>query len=124
MKIRNGFVSNSSSSSFIVGVKDGKKTSTRVKLEIEVDLAKYGTDINSIEELIKYYTDERYVEFEDLEHSETYLQAKKVIEKGGVVILGSFSDQDEALERLLCEMGLKSIVKDSNIEIIESEGGY
>ena len=75
MKIRNGFVSNSSSSSFIVGIKDGKKTSTKVKIEIEVDLAKYGADINSVEELIKYYTGERGCEIEDLQDNETYVQA-------------------------------------------------
>jgi len=124
MKIRNGFVSNSSSSSFIVGIKDGKKTSTKVKLEIEVDLASYGTKINSIEELIHYYTNERCYDLEDLKDNKEYTQAKKIIEKGGMIILGSFGDQEEAIERLLCDRGLKGLVKDSNVEIIESEGGY
>ena len=55
MKIRTGFVSNSSSSSFIVAAPP-QKDSTKVTITIEVDLAEYAnTTIKTVEELIEYF---------------------------------------------------------------------
>lgn len=123
MKTRNGFVSNSSSTSFVVALKNAKKTSTKVKLEIEVDLKDYGTVFTNVEELRKYYKDELCDE--DLDQNEDFQLAKKAIEKGKAVIIGSFSDEcTEAVEQLLCREGLEGYIKDKNIEIIHSEAGY
>lgn len=125
MKIRNGLVSNSSSSSFIVGIKDGRKTSTKIKVEMEINLSEYGEVITSIEDLIKRYTEYHGCNIDELNDNNDYVAAKKIIEAGGIVIVGSFSDQSEKpIENMLCELGLKSIVKDKNIVVIEGEGGY
>jgi 3-phosphoglycerate kinase len=51
MKIRNGFVSNSSSSSFIVAVKGENSV---VTIPITVDLANYGISIETEEELLDF----------------------------------------------------------------------
>jgi hypothetical protein len=99
MKVRSGFVSNSSSSSFIVAVED--ETRVKVKISFEADLEKYARrKLSTIEELNEYYDDY------------------------WVVLVGSFDDQSgDELERFLCDNGLQGIVTD-DVEIIQSEGGY
>ena len=70
MKIRNGFVSNSSSSSFIVAAKPGKTT---IKMEIEVDIKKYSRHvITCVKDLLHYYKEERYGEDIDQEQDEAF----------------------------------------------------
>ena len=122
MKIRTGFVSNSSSSSFIVAAKKGK---TKVKLELEVDLADYldGDPITTVEELIRFYKDEFDYDATDLDNDADFKASKKAIQSGQVVYRGSFSDQsDNNLERFLCEQGIPENTK--NINIIQGGGGY
>ena len=48
MKTRNGFVSNSSSTSFIVAI---DKTLPKAKIVMEIDLSNYGDVIETVEEL-------------------------------------------------------------------------
>ena len=130
MKTRNGFVSNSSSSSFVIAVKDDAK----VQITVEVDLENFGTTIETIEELDAYILD-RYgysgKSIDELcsecEYTERiYDASKKEIEAGKKVIHGSFSDDsyDNPLEAYLCHNGLKGIVDTDKIEVIDSEGGY
>ena len=125
MKTRNGFVSNSSSSSFIVAVsKNNKNTSAKITITLEVDLAKYGTTIETVEELIKYFCKEMYVDIDKLKQHKDYIACKRAIESGKVVIMGDFSSESgEVIETMLCEKGLDGIVGD-NVEVIQSEGGY
>jgi hypothetical protein len=125
MKIRNGFVSNSSSTSFMVALKNASKTSTKVKIELEVDLAEYGKVINNTKELNAYYDSEFGYSLEEAEESEEYVKARKAIEQGKTIIAGSFGDEtDNAVEVLLCHKGIEDFIKDKNIEIIHSEAGY
>jgi hypothetical protein len=127
VKTRSGFVSNSSSSSFVVAIKDCSKTSTRIKIEVEIDLANYSRNnmINSVEDLLTYYINELCMDLEEIKSSKTYQKCKKAIEAGKIILMGSFSSESgEPLEAMLCEYGLNSTCKDSNIEIIEGEGGY
>ncbi|MHA2280251.1 MAG: hypothetical protein ACXAC5_05270 [Promethearchaeota archaeon] len=117
MKVRSGFVSNSSSSSFIVAVED--ETRVKVKISFEADLEKYARrKLSTIEELNEYYDDYWG------DRGWKYEECRKAIEAGKVVLVGSFDDQSgDELERFLCDNGLQGIVTD-DVEIIQSEGGY
>lgn len=132
MKIRNGFVSNSSSSSFIVAAKDRKHT--KIKITIEVDLSKFvpqyckskpiATTVEELREIFREHFD--FEEgAEDCEFFKgKFNAARKAIEKGEVIIVGSFSDEDDdPIGAFLCENGIKSD-KSSGIEVIHSEEGY
>jgi len=126
MKIRNGFVSNSSSSSFIVAVKDEKNT--EITVSNAVNLKKY-TDsiIKTPEELLKILVKDYYLLEELLDPTthagKIYIKAKKAIEAGNIILMGSFSSESgDPIEAMLCETGLTK--EDKNIIVIESEGGY
>ena len=120
MKLRNGFVSNSSSSSFIVAVKDA----TKIQLVIEADLEKFADKIiTTEEELNKHFEYEWGDEFKDKDEwvMKTYNKCLKAINDGMKVLFGSFSSDGEALEQFLCEEG----VPDSpGIDVIQGDGGY
>ena len=122
MKTRNGFVSNSSSSSFIVAV--NKKLEGIVSLTMEVDLNRYvESAISSVDDLNKYFK-ENYDE--DYKENEDYIDSKKAIENGKVIFAGSFSSEEAGLEGFLCDHGIVNMVdsKNKDIEVIQGEGGY
>ena len=119
MKTREGFISNSSSTSFIVGV----ETNTVVDLHIKVDLANYGEVITTKEELDKHYQDTYWKYDEDEEcWKEEYDKCLAVINAGKKLIIGDFSDDgDDDMSAFLCNNG---IPKTPGIDIIHSEAGY
>jgi len=130
MKIRQGFVSNSSSSSFVVSLDNEK--SCKVKITLEVDLAKYGDKIKTKDDLYTYIRDNYcYDEEESIENfinkdsygGKTCKKMLEAIQKGRVVVAGSFaSDNGDPVEYFLCEKGLPRDCPD--IDVIENEGGY
>jgi len=115
MKIRNGFVSNSSSSSFIVATNGN----TKIKISYEVDLAKIGKVLSTEREVIKEFKDWCY----DNE-SEIMIKALKAVREGKKVIIGSFSNEGSDVEGevFLCDHGIPKDVE--GIEIIKNEAGY
>jgi hypothetical protein len=121
MKTRFGYVSNSSSSSFIVATtpeRDGKIT-----IRKEIDLSDYGTKVSTEEELKKFFKS-RY-SFDDEFFIDLYTKCLKIIESGKVIFFGDFSDEDGFEEAFLCNNGLRDITEETpEIEIIESEAGY
>jgi len=119
MKTRNGFVSNSSSSSFVVAAKKG---STKIKLVIEVDIADFADHtILNVKQLDKYLDDD------GLEKDECswYGNAVKALKEGKAIYKGWFADDsDKPLEVFLCSHGIPQETETDDFKILESEGGY
>ena len=126
MKTRQGFVSNSSSSSFICAVPKDRQNS-KIKIILEADLSTYAdATLSSIEELMKYYLDDYGYDVDDLKDHEHYQAAKKAIENGKVILVGSFSDEsyDDSVELALCNLGINNVQLEGDCEVIEGDGGY
>jgi hypothetical protein len=126
MKKRTGFVSNSSSSSFIVACKPKKTT---VKFTVEVDLSEYGTVLKNKKELLKYMLADCGFKSEeeiltDEYQSEDYKKMLKELENGNHIIHGSFSNEGYGpLDMLLCYRGIKDL-SNENVKVIFSEAGF
>ena len=119
MKIRLGFVSNSSSASFIVAV-DKKAKKVMAKIVVEVDLAEYVEKrIKTVEDLDAYRKSEYCGNMAD------YGKCRKAIESGMDVLILSASDEDRenSVESMLCNMGLKNVVIGDGF-VIQGHGGY
>ena len=128
MKIRNGFVSNSSSSSFVIAVKNGKELTVEKLIEIfkvsadsplyplikEIAKIMAGADKWTVQQ----YRDEYgYGETDELDAN-----TEKEFNKGnGVIYEGSASDEGEGAELALVDMEIK--YEDDDI-YISKEGGY
>lgn len=120
MKIRSGFVSNSSSSSFIVAVTPNK---TKISITIEVDLEKYSNKILINEKQVLEYFESWYGDLTHQYVKNLYEAAIKAIKEGKHVLVGSFAnDTGDGIEYYLCDHGIPKDSKD--IEIIHNESGY
>ena len=116
MKVRQGFVSNSSSSSFVVAV-DGEP-----KVNLEIDLSELGYVCTTKEELDTAYvkvfgwrqqTLQQILEERD---GEEYRKALQAIQTGKTVVLGNISnDSGNELKSLVYYQGLPA---DSRLETI------
>lgn len=122
MKIRNGFVSNSSSSSFIVSAPKGKSPRVVIEAELPSD-----EEITNQKELDEYFTtnygDGQQTITELLEGDEgeyyrdDYNACLKELKKGRVIHFGTVcSDGDDALSNMLYQTGLSGYrIKDGII---------
>lgn len=112
MKIRNGFVSNSSSSSFIVAVEDNDKP-----LKLMINIEKECEIIRTIDELSKcdrfdYYDDE------DKEESDDWKKAVEAIKSGKVIKIFSASSDEDSIVSGLYGCTLKKEMFDTEVDII------
>ena len=129
MKIRNGFVSNSSSSSFVISVEDESKAKAKISLIVDFkDYARYviknETDLdNWIKEHHGYESRQELLLNENWASDEVG-SILKALEKGEIVLIGSFSDDsyDDPVETFLCKYGIPT--ETEGITTIRNEGGY
>ena len=133
MKKRTGFVSNSSSSSFIIAAKP--KQSLRANIKTGVDVSRFiDISITNLKELEQYYIDQYCWEkrpilkeaLEEEDRLEEYKERVALIESGYFIYLGSTSNEngDDGVEMLLCEQGINVLDFEDEVLIIEGEGGY
>lgn len=130
MKIRNGFISNSSSSSFILPLATDENGEINLKFKIEdlLDLIenKYDADVNGIDKVIRSVEElnARFSDIYDLEGDffenvnspdyvpgerdyveKEYLNSVKLLKDGNIIIVGGLSYNDIYLEDLLKKFG-------------------
>jgi hypothetical protein len=128
MKIRNGFVTNSSSSSFIVSTHDKSKA----KVNMEVDLSEYSTKIKSLKELDQYFmenyayphTTEGFKKLlkENEYIANEYKDCKEKIKNGEKIYIGNISSEAfEGVEMLLNQKGIEETLDTSNLTVIRDE---
>jgi FMN phosphatase YigB (HAD superfamily) len=115
VKLRQGFVSNSSSSSFILAVDTNKKSAI---LRTKVDFDDIGVRIRTVEEYIKYMLEDyRCESIEELLHDYDYLAreynaAINALRAGKHIIVGSVSnapDTDAELENYFYRNGFSEM---------------
>jgi hypothetical protein len=110
MKTRTGFVSNSSSSSFVISA---KKNAT-LKVNIEITLSPHAT-LKTKDEIKEHLMDEhaspnqtweQFIEDDDGYALQRYDEWSAEIDKGNHIYIGSVSNQDEASDMFLYDHGI------------------
>ncbi len=118
MKIRQGFVSNSSSSSFIVAV-DKEKSNGIIEVAVKVNLADFGDVLTTEQQVHDAFND--YWGKEELEEDswvgEKYRKAIAAVKAGKVILFGQVSNEDTPEEYVIYEKG---IPETEGIEIIQN----
>jgi|GEM_PF-2776810 len=125
MKIRSGFVSNSSSSSFIIAAEKGQPYT--IKISVDVDLNRYGTYINNIPDYHKRLKEDGWGDVEEYrEHYDEKYQKAIAALKGGKVLffMECATDGSDSLEQMLAMRGLRDVVLGEGQEVIYADRGF
>lgn len=119
MKIRNGFVSNSSSSSFIIAAPASEKPS----IKVEIDLARAVDTVISTEEELRKYISNRWCSDWEEEEDVMVLFSKSLeqINNGNSIYILNACNDGDGIEQFLYENGLDSVVLPKDTTIILGE---
>lgn len=128
MKSRQGYVSNSSSSSFIIATENN--TNGKFVATLECDITNFSTQIETIKELDDYIiseygwskanTIETILDENGTWLGERYSKAKDAIDAGKVIFWGSasYNDTDDPFEMMIGNGGLRHL---KDVEIIDED---
>ena len=121
MKIRNGFVSNSSSSSFVLST---KKDIDHITMTIDVP---FDETISNLDELSSYFEDIYGISIKELlldgeiEYEE-YMKLSQVLSEGNKIVIINASNEDgEGIGKYLYYNGFHNVILDKDIKILKEE---
>lgn len=128
MKYRNGFISNSSSSSFIIGYKDKKKLKSQLAeaFKFPPSYPIKPTSFNFSEILIDRFDDtfrtlDDYLDWCESEGNDTDRYIVNLLKQDFIVSTGSVCDEGDSFEAFICD---SDIHYKTDELIIEKDGGY
>jgi hypothetical protein len=114
VKTKLDFVTNSSSTNFIVADYRMREGEVPIDISIKVNLMDHETEVFTTEEQVKEY-------FCDEEVEKPYLE---VIRKGGKVRIFTVSHAADPVEEFIQDRGITQKDMPDGVEVIHGEGGY